>query len=152
MKYVFDSGPLIDLKHYYSGIFKSFWSRFDQLINDGTIISVREVYNEISGRNDFVSEWAKKNKSIFLTPDFEELTIVQDILAKHPELIKMRNLNNGKPVADPFVIAKAVKEGLIVVSTELYAPNAHKIPNICSEYRLKHFNFSNFLNNEGWIF
>lgn len=88
MKYVFDSGPLIDLKHYYSGIFKSFWSRFDQLINDGTIISVREVYNEISGRNDFVSEWAKKNKSIFLTPDFEELTIVQDILARHPELIK----------------------------------------------------------------
>lgn len=64
----------------------------------------------------------------------------------------MRNLNNGKPVADPFVIAKAVKDRLTVVSTELFAPNAHKIPNICSEYNVKHFSFSNFLNNEGWVF
>lgn len=50
MRYVFDSGALIDLfNNFYQERFPSLWEKFDRLVSDGTIISVREVYNEIEG-------------------------------------------------------------------------------------------------------
>lgn len=49
MKYVFDTGPLIDLfKHYYPTRFPSLWEQFHDLVSEGKLISVREVYNEIN--------------------------------------------------------------------------------------------------------
>jgi len=46
--YVFDTNCFIVLfNHFYLDRFPSLWERFDNLILDGDIISVREVYNEI---------------------------------------------------------------------------------------------------------
>lgn len=58
----------------------------------------------------------------------------------------------GKPVADPFVIAKAkVVEG-IVVTQEEYKPNAAKIPNICEELAVSCVNVEGFMEKEQWRF
>lgn len=53
MTYVFDSNTLIALfRHYYPGRFPSLWQKFAQAVDSQTIISVREVKNEISQQED----------------------------------------------------------------------------------------------------
>lgn len=152
MKYVLDSSALIDLKHHYPEIFPSLWNKLSELAENGNIISVKEAYNEVSGRGDFISEWAEKYSTIFETPNQEEIEIVTGILSKHPELIKKESFSSGRPVADPFLIAKASVNNLILVTNETYIPNAHKIPNICAEYGVHYINLKGFMEKEEWKF
>lgn len=121
MKYVFDSGPLIWLfRHYYKNRFPSLWKNFDSLVGNGRLLSVREVMNELLGQEDDLSRWVKENKSFFETPEPEELMFVMDIFkAKHFQtMIRKKERLQGKPVADPFIIAKAKIENATVVTTE----------------------------------
>ncbi len=85
MKYVFDSSSLIKMKHIYPKIFPSLWKLMDQYAEGRDIISVSEVYNEVSLKSDIISDWAIKNKSIFEIPEAEEYDTIKDILAKHKE-------------------------------------------------------------------
>ena len=53
MKYVFDSDSLINLfRHYYPERFPTLWEKFDALVEEGKIVSVREVFNKIGNRED----------------------------------------------------------------------------------------------------
>ncbi len=152
MKYVFDSGPFIDCRYYYPNIFKSYWNKLNQLTDSRDIISVREVYNEILKGSDIISEWANKNAEIFERPSIEEFEIIKDIMSRHKEFIRLLNFSGGTPVADPFVIAKAKVNSLIVVTQEVFRENAHKIPNICIEHNEEYMTLEEFMVNEGWEF
>jgi len=62
--YVFDSGPFIQMfSYFYESTFPGLWKNFYQLIEDGQILSVKEVEKEITAREGVskISEWAKKN-------------------------------------------------------------------------------------------
>ena len=52
MKYVFDTSALIVLKNYYPTTFATLWDRIGKLAQNGTIVSVREVFNELHNYND----------------------------------------------------------------------------------------------------
>jgi len=71
MIYVFDTSAFIILKNFYPDNFPSLWSRMEDFIEAGRIISVREVFNELHNYNDvdFIQEWATKRKDVFLKPD-----------------------------------------------------------------------------------
>lgn len=153
--YVFDSGPLINLfNHYYPERFPTLWEKFDSLVQAGRLTSVREVSNEIGGRDDRLGDWAKKNKIIFPTPDIEELTIVAGIFEKphFQAMIRKKERLEGKPVADPFVAAKAKQMNAYVVSTEKYTDNAAKLPNLCQSLGVAHITLEEFMTLEGWTF
>lgn len=61
MIYVFDSSTLIDLfRYYYPSRFPSLWDKFAEAVTTQTIISVREVKNEIGQRDDRLSQWMKQ--------------------------------------------------------------------------------------------
>ncbi len=47
--------------------------------------------------------------------------------------VAKKNILNGQPVADAFLVARAkfLGENAIVVSREILKPNAAKVPNIC---------------------
>lgn len=152
MKYSFDSGPLINLKYYFPQVFKSLWGQFEILVEQGDIVCARDVYNELINRGDSISDWVKSNSNIFLTPSAEEIKIVSEILAKHPELIRKKSIQGGMPVADPFVIAQAEVNNLIVVTSEKFQPDAHKIPNICKERNIVCLLPEDFMQKEGWEF
>jgi Domain of unknown function (DUF4411) len=152
MKYVFDSGPFIDCRYYYPNIFKSYWDKLNQLVGNGDIISVKEVYNEILKGSDIISDWANQNSGIFEEPSGGEFEIVKDIMSKHKELIRLVNFTGGTPVADPFIIAKAEVNNLVVVTQEIFRENAHKIPNICKEHNVNYMTLEEFMLNEGWEF
>jgi hypothetical protein len=152
MKYVFDSGPFIDSRNYFPTVFKKYWNALNGLADQREIISVKEVYNELINVSDIISDWVKINDSIFETPTQDEFLVVKDILSRHKELIRNANYSGGSPVADPFIIAKAYVNKLIVVTQEVFREHAHKVPNICKEFRIQHFTLEDFMLNEGWEF
>ena len=154
--YVFDSGPLIDLfRHYYRTRFPSLWERFDEMVADGTITSTREVYNELEGRGDELSDWCKANRSVFQTPTPPELEAVRTVFGvpHFQAMIRKKERLEGKPVADPFVIARAmVIEDGCVVTNEKHAPHAAKVPNVCEHFEVDCINLEGFMERENWRF
>ena len=156
MIYIFDSSPLINLfKHYYPARFPSLWESFYELVTEERIISVREVKNEIGGRSDRLSDWVKENREIFLTPTPDELNLVTEIFkVRHFQaMIRRKERLRGKPVADPFVIAKAwATEDGCVVTQEIKKLNAAKIPNVCDHFNIPWMNLETFMENENWSF
>ena len=155
MRYVFDSGPLIWMfKYYYPERFPSLWKKFDRLVEDKQIISVKEVSRELDGQEDLLSQWVKSNKSFFQLPVANEFQIVTDIfqIPHFQTLIRKQERLLGKPVADPFVIAKAQSIGGCVITTEKYKENAAQIPNVCERFNIPWMDLERFMKEEDWTF
>lgn len=155
--YVFDSGPLIDLfHHYYRERFPSLWKHFDEMIAEGRITSTREVSNELEGHEDTLAKWCKENRrNVFVTPTTAELEVVRNIFDVHhfQAMIRKKQRLAGRPVADPFVIARAkCLENGCVVTTEKRKPNSAHIPNVCEHFGVDWTNLEGFMEREQWRF
>ena len=156
--YVFDSSALMHLfDYYYESRFPTLWKRFYQFVESGQIVSVREVKNEIYGHHNKerrINQWAKQSSELFTTPTLEEMQFVQEIFeVEHFQvIISRKNLLRGKPVADPFVIAKAKVINGTVVTNEANKLHGAKIPNICEHFNVKCANLEKFMEVEGWSF
>jgi hypothetical protein len=87
-------------------------------------------------------------------PDADELQFVASIFqVRHfQSIIRNQERLEGRPVADPFVIAKAWKVKGWVISMEIYKENSAKMPNICKHYRVPHLDFRDFMKKENWTF
>jgi len=156
MKYVFDSNSLIDLfKHYYPERFPTLWEKFDALVSEGKLLSVREIFNEIGSNEDSLANWAKEKKNIlFLESTTEELKLVGEIFqVRHFQaMVRKQERLKGKPVADPFIIAKAKVINGCVVTQEKSTENAAKIPNVCERFKIPCINLEGFMEKENWTF
>ena len=155
MKYVFDANIFIDLfRHYYPKPFSSLWKKYDLLISQKVIVSVREVYNEIKDHGDRLSDWVLKNKNIFLKATDEEAKFILKIFKIHhfQMMIRKKELLQGKPVADPFAIAKAKICDCCVVTKESYKDNSANIPNVCKHFNIDCTNLEGFMERENWNF
>ncbi|TVQ25647.1 MAG: DUF4411 family protein [Leptolyngbya sp. DLM2.Bin15] len=156
MIYVFDTNSLSVLKNFYPANFPSFWQKWNELVSNGVILSVREVKRELDHRDrtDFLQAWFKQNKAIFATPSPEELMVVQQILAipRFQPLIGTQATLRGTPVADPFIVAAAkIKDG-VVITEERLKPNAAKIPNVCEHFKVPCTNLEGFMSQQNWSF
>lgn len=155
--YVFDSGPLIDLfHHYYRERFPSLWKHFDEMIAEGRITSTREVSNELEGHEDTLAKWCKQNRrKVFVTPTAAKLEVVRNIFNFHhfQAMIRKKERLRGRPVADPFVIARAKCLGNgCVVTTEKHKPNSAQIPNVCEHFGVGWTDLEGFMEREQWRF
>lgn len=154
--YVFDSGPFINLfNHYYPGRFPTLWGQFEDIVKEGRLTSTREVRRELENRGDRLSEWCAQSGHVFPISSAEELTVVSQIfaVAHFQAMIRKKEILEGKPVADPFVIARAkcLADGC-VVTTEVNSPNAAKIPNVCDHFGIEWTNLEGFMEREEWRF
>jgi hypothetical protein len=156
MTYVLDSGPLINMfRHYYPDRFPSLWQRFDGMAEAGELVSVSEVAKELDGWEDRLSQWVHDNREFFHKPTVPEMTFVGRIfeVAHFQGLIRQQERLQGKPVADPFVIAKAAEiEDGCVVTTEVWRDNAPKVPNVCQHFGVRWLNLEDFMAEAGWTF
>ena len=157
MIYVFDNSSLSNLKHFYPEVFKSVWAGLDNLIQDGRLVSTREVWRELQQGNPtpHVNDWLKQRKHIFTIPSNEELLFVAEIFkVKHfQQLIGKQQQLRGTPVADPFVIACAyVKGNAVVVCEESLKKNAAKIPNVCQHFSIPCIKLKEFMQQQQWTF
>ena len=132
--------------------FKSFWSKLDDLIVGGRLVSSIEVYNELEKKDDDVFAWAKDRKDIFLEIDDSVQYAMQHVMGTYPRLV---DTVKGKSGADPFVIAQALctNPHLTVLHQEsggsLKSP---KIPFVCDQESLRHIDVLTLIDEEGWSF
>jgi len=156
MLHVFDTSSFIVLKHYYRPTFESVWLNIETLVASGSLVSTREVYNELQNYNDvdYVQQWAKNHRSIFVTPSPDELLFVAKIfqVAHFKALISAKSVLKGTPVADPFVIAAAATKGGAEVTQEKLKPNAAKVPNVCDYFGVPWTDLEGFMKQENWSF
>ena len=157
MRYVFDNNTLAAIfRNYYYDRFPSFWEKFNQLLDNKEIISVREVRREIESlnRGDNLDDWVKSNTDFFEDPTKEELQFITIIYSiKHfQQNLKKKKLLHGGAFADPFIIAKAKINNAIVVTQEKFKDNAAQIPNICNHFNIKCIDIEKFLKRENWKF
>lgn len=156
MIYVFDTSSFSELKHIYPGIFKSLWNDLDELVSDGSLISTKEVWNELGNGSPVkhVNDWLKERKHIFKTPSVEEMRFVGEIfrVAHFQALIGKQQTLKGTPIADPFVIACAKVHGGTVVTEEKYKPGAARIPNVCEHFGIGCITLEQFMEAQGWNF
>jgi len=157
MIYVFDNSSLSNiLKHYYTDRFPTFWEKFEAMVKDGNIVSVREVGNELTGKFDDTSiELLKKdNKDFFATPTPAELGFISQIysVTHFQQNLDKKKILSGGFFADPFLIARAWEVKGTVVTEEEFKDNGAKIPNICKHFDVPCLKLEGFLKEVDWKF
>ena len=156
MAYVFNTSSFRVIGNYYPEQFPTFWEKFDQAATAGTIISVREVRRELDFYIPYphLSDWVKDHGDIFSPPNPVETRFVSEIFsAPHfLTLVNQKSLLEGRPCADPFIIAKAKFIDGCVVTEEKWKQNAAKIPNVCEHFEVDCTNLQGFMEREDWTF
>jgi hypothetical protein len=153
--FIFDTNSISVLKNYYPEQFPTFWQRFDDAVADGTVVSCREVFNELKGlQKGWLFDWSQTNKAMFRIPTDEETTFLGEIfkIGHFQTLVGQEQQLRGKPVADPFIVAAGKVFKGCVVTEELLKPNASKIPNVCQHFEIDYTNVQGFMKAKGWTF
>lgn len=154
--YIFDKNVFITLGNYYPSRFPTIWTRIDELADNGTLRSVREVRREIESNCPFehIAEWVRQNHQVFMTPTVSEYAIVADIFSKkqYQGLVRRNNIIKGLPVADPFIVAAGKFYGAYVVTQESLKSGGARIPTLCQELQVKCIDLEDFLEQQNLIY
>lgn len=152
MSYCMDTSSLIAawMERYPIRNFPRFWALLEGMIDDGHLLSPDEVRIEVRQKSDGLGSWVNGHPEMFVLPEREVQEIVRDILAEYPELTKQLP---GRNSADPFVIALAKHQQLIVVTEE--SPGGSKkrprIPLVCAHYKVECVNLLKLIQDEDWV-
>ena len=121
---------------YPQDVFPGVWDKVSQLADDGVLISVEDIYEELRVQDDEVLQWAKEHSAIFVPLDDRIQLKVREILHSHIGLLDHRRRQSS---ADPFLIALAIVRSCTVVTEEKPsgAGQRPKIPNVCRDYGVK---------------
>lgn len=140
-KYVIDACSLINAAKNYNmskKVFAQIWETLDRMIEEGDLISNSEVLDEL--KDDDILAWGKSHREAFLPLTCEIQKKTTELLAKHPDMIKITSKGNSN--ADPFIIATAILEDGIVVTDE----KGGGIPRICELEGVDSMNLRAFLD------
>jgi len=134
--YCLDSNVLIQAwqKYYSPKYCPSYWDILNELGSEDRIFIPSMVYDEIVKTDDDLSDWLK-GSNIVAKPITSDVTqILKSIYAADPNHKHLVDSKKGRSLADPWVIAHAIKEDAIVVTKEekVTALNSNKIkiPNV----------------------
>lgn len=156
-KYSIDASAILDawVRYYPHDTFPSFWERFKVLIKSGSGIAVELIEHEISKKDDGCHKWFTQNN---LNEFFIELTAAVQTevsaILQNPNYQRLVEERKGTYGADPFVIALAKVEDLIVVTGERATNNIAKpkIPDVCNDMGIECINILDLMRREGWRF
>ncbi len=155
--FLLDSNIFIEAKNRYYGFdfCPIFWDFIDKEINKNTILTIKEVYNELSNGNDDLTHWIKERKdsAFFISFDDEETQKEFAQIAQYVvDNFSQEEANKFLSVADPWLIAKAKVLEAVIVTHEVPAPSNTKkvkIPNICIHFGVDYTNPFNMLRKLG---
>lgn len=164
MVYILDTNTLSTIfRFYYRNVFVSFWSLFDDLLDNGFAISVKQVRAELERRPDTASVvryLLDRNAGFFADNTQDELSALS-VLVNHPSLATAASGWIGiddpdEPVrADPYLIAKAmlVSGPAAVVTQERQAAHlTARIPYVCQQLGVRCLDLEGMLTDLGWQF
>lgn len=141
------------MAHFFPEQFPSFWIKFDAMVEAGDVFSVREVRKELELQSvhQHLLDWARGHASFFRIPGVDETEFVSQIFAvpKFLEMVRRKNILEGRPVADPFLVAAARAYEGCVVTEEKERRGSAQLPNVCAHYKVKCVNLEGFMSAEG---
>lgn len=167
MQYVLDTSILVEiLERYYPEVFPSLWEKIYRLIEEGTVVSLREVQKELE-RGKFRKEWDLVNinsdKKLFIDFEGDEMLGIAKIIELDVYTEKFRDKNAnltslekewgiyGEAVADPLLICHGLYYGSTIVTME--NPNkGHNIPHVCHELDVRCIGLKEFLIENNFKF
>lgn len=154
MKHLLDSNTLIEAKNRYYGmdICPGFWAWLRLKHQELELASISLVGDELKKGNDQLADWARNYPALFLdVSDQATQQAFGQIAATLAEAVDMKvgALEDFLGGADPWLIAKAMTTGAVVVTHEVYSPGIKKkfsIPNVCRLFDVPYMNTFELLN------
>ena len=154
-KYCVDANVLIQAwQKYYSPKFcPSYWEILNQLGLLERIFLPQLVFDEIARTDDDLSKWLKKSNIPAYKIDEQVANSLKSIYANNPLHQYLVDNTKQRSLADPWVIAHALKENAVVVTKEekVTAINSSKvkIPNVCENMGIRYINDFEFIEELG---
>lgn len=155
MNYLLDANTFIEAKNrYYSmTICPGYWQWLLQSNTQCGVASIDFIKKELTNGNDELAEWAKENSQLFVANDDEATQLAfGDVVAYVMSLTDMKNGSHEEFLrgADPWLIAKAITTGAVIVTHEKLDKKIKKkilIPNICEHFKVSYINTFELLND-----
>lgn len=152
MQYSMDTSAFLDgfNRYYPPDIFPKLWENVEKLVKNNALKSTEMVLHELKRRDDDVLKWAKSQSNLFVNVDEEIQEIVAQIMGKLPRIVAEGGQRN---MADPFVVAFAKQNNLIVVTGEKGGSiKKPKIPFVCETFDVEYISFVDLVRKEKWTF
>jgi hypothetical protein len=143
----------------------SFWEKVKKLFDDGKILSIDKVRDEIFNNDDELKKWIEAN----LSNECFKPTDTQEVLTKYAAIVNWTNSKNKHYVlnaindflkfekADAWLIAYAlaINENCKIVTQEKSEPNRKskiKIPDVCNDFNIQPKNIIEMFRELGETF
>lgn len=147
--YCIDTSSLIQLADYYPiDVFPTLWTNMDNLVYSGRLFAPSSVFEELKKKDDAIAAWIKNRQNMIIEIDESIQVQVTYILSNYKDLV---DLETGKSMADPFVIATAKAQApFLTVITEENPRSPKKIPYICTQENIKCINLLGLMREQSW--
>jgi hypothetical protein len=145
-KYCLDANVLIQAwqKYYSPKICPDYWDLLDYLGTQNVVFMPEMVYDEIVRTDDDLSKWLKKSKIPIKKIDEQVTKCLKEVYSADPNHKFLVDNTKARSLADPWVIAHALREKAVVVTKEekVTALNSTKIkiPNVCEKMNVSWIN------------
>ena len=150
-KYCLDANVLIQAwqKYYSPKLCPDYWRVLDELGKQDRIFLPQMVYEEITRTEDDLAAWLKQSNIPEYKIDGPVTEALRDIYSTNPAHQGLVDNTRARSLADPWVIAHAIKEKATVVTKEekITATNTAKIkiPNVCDNMKVRWINDYQFV-------
>jgi predicted nucleic acid-binding protein len=150
-KYCLDANVLIQAwQKYYSPKFcPDYWSLLNDFGENKMIFLPQNVFEEIIRTEDDLATWLKNSKIPIFEVDGDVTNCLKRIYAANPIHQYLVDNTKQRSLADPWVIAHALKENACVVTKEekVTVPKTTriKIPNVCDNMGIRWINDFQFV-------
>lgn len=154
-KYCLDANVLIQAwqKYYSPKLCPNYWDILNHLGQNNRIFVPQMVYEEITRTDDDLAKWLKSSSIPAYKIDEQVANCLKSIYAANPLHIQLVDNTRQRSLADPWVIAHAMKENAVIVTKEekVTALNSTKvkIPNVCDNLGVRYINDFEFIEEIG---
>lgn len=145
-RYCLDANVLIQAwqKYYSPKLCPDYWTILNHLGKEHRIFLPQMVYEEITRTDDDLAKWLKTSDIPEQKIDGPVTEALRNIYSSNPTHQNLVDNVKGRSLADPWVIAHALKENATVVTKEekIMAINTNKIkiPNVCDNMGVRWIN------------
>lgn len=153
-RYCLDTNVLIVAwQTYYSpAICPSYWDLMSKLGEQGIIFMPKEVFEELEKTEDDLLAWVKTSKIPVAKTDTAVINCVRRIYEYNPIHERLIDSTKNRSLADPWVIAHAMKFNACVITKEKREEVSHtkiRIPNVCDNMGVKWIDDFTFCKDMG---
>lgn len=150
-KYIMDTSSILSQKPGETHtllVYESQWKRIEEYMRSHSIVTCSEIFEEIKDKE--VRKWIFAQQCTVLEIDDDIQNNVRKIVTENPKMIEFTG-KSGTSSGDAFLIATAMKFGLIII-TEENKDKRTKIPQISKKYGITAVNITSLCELEQWKF